>query len=97
MSFSTRNPAALTVGKTYTFTRLLNGYSYKMTFTGTSQQRPPTQEAQYLGNDNPLETVYAFNCEYPSSDPLRPGAKSAMWVWTHDVENGIYRDGTWTE
>jgi hypothetical protein len=91
MSFSTRNPADLEVGKTYTFTRLLNGYSYKMTFTGTSQQRPPTQEAQYLGNDNPLETVYAFNCEYPSS------AKSAMWVWTHDVKNGIYHDGTWTE
>ena len=86
-----RNPALLLVGKTYTFTRSLNGYSYKMTFTGTSQQQRPTQEAQYIGNNNPLETVYAFDCEYPN------GAKSPMWVWTHDVVNGVHEEGFWTE
>ncbi len=83
-----RDPAHLQVGKTYTFTRAINGYSYKMTFTGTNQSRRPTQEAQYIGNNNPLETVYAFDCE---------GTKSPQWVWSHDVINGVYTDGHWTE
>ena len=86
-----RNPALLQVGKTYTFTRAINGYSYKMTFTGTSQQQPSTQTTQYFGNNNPLETVYAFDCEYPN------GAKSFTWVWTHDIADGVYHDGHWTE
>lgn len=89
MSFSTRNPALLQVGQTYTFTRALNGFSYRATFTGTSQQQPPYQEAQYLGNSAPLETVYEFVCDYPN------GSRANTWVWSHDVADGIYRDGTW--
>jgi hypothetical protein len=91
MSQIIRDPAILQVGRTYTFTRTFNDYSYKMTFTGTIQNRRPTQEAQYLGNTNPLETVYAFDCEYPN------GAKSSQWVWQHDIVDGSYTDGYWTE
>jgi hypothetical protein len=90
MSQAISNPAHLQVGKTYTFTRAINGFSYKATLTGTAQSRRPTQEAQWIGNNNPLETVYEFNCEYPN------GAKSPMWVWTHDVVDGAYPDGHWT-
>ena len=91
MSQIIRNPALLQVGKTYTFTRAINGFSYKATFMRTSQEQRPTQEAQWLGNNNPLETVYIFNCEYPN------GAKSVAWVWTHDIVDGVYSDGAWTE
>jgi hypothetical protein len=91
MSQIIRNPALLQVGKTYTFTRAINGFSYKMTFTNTSQNRRPTQAAQYLGNTNPLETVYVFDCEYPN------GAKSSQYVWQNDVVDGVYSDGAWTE
>lgn len=86
-----RNPALLQVGKTYTFTRAINGFSYKATFTGTRQERPTDQGSQYTGCRGPEETVYTFNCEYPN------GAKSPMWVWTQDVINGVYSDGHWTE
>jgi hypothetical protein len=90
MTFSTRNPADLEIGKTYTFTRLLNNFSYKMTFRGTSQERQTTQETQWLGNSNLLETVYMFDCEHPN------GAKGPCWVWTYEIANGVYNDGTWT-
>ena len=91
MSQIIRNPAALIVGTTYNFTRNVNSFTYKMTFTGVSQDRRPTQESQYLGNNNPLETIYAFDCEYPN------GAKSSQYVWQHDVVDGAYTDGHWTE
>ncbi len=86
MSQAISNPALLQVGKTYTFTRAINGFSYKATFTGTRQERP-SEQGFCRG---PEETVYEFNCEYPN------GAKSPMWVWTQDVINGAYTDGHWT-
>jgi hypothetical protein len=90
MSTTIRNAAALIVGTTYNFTRNVNGFTYKMTFTGTSQDRRPTQEAQWLGNNNPLETVYSFDCVYPN------GFSSKQYVWEHDIRDGAYTDGFWT-
>ena len=93
MPFSTRNPAALTVGTTYNFTRASNGYTYKMTFTGTRQGRTWTQESQWFGNSsNPMETIYEFTSQHATAP--KP---TAQWVWEHDIHDGAYTDGTWTE
>ncbi len=91
MSTTIRNAAALIVGTTYNFTRNINGFTYKATFLGTSQQRPSTQADQWFGNNNrPLETVYEFDCVYPN------GFASKQWVWESDIKDGAYTDGFWT-
>jgi hypothetical protein len=88
MSFSTRNPEDLTVGKTYTFTRDINGFSYKTTFTGARHEHITYQESQWTGSRGPLDKVYEFTNTYPN------GATTSTWVWAHTLKDG--GDGVWT-
>ena len=94
----TRNPAELVLNKTYRFTRDINGFSYLMTLKGTRTEYITGQETQWLGirPGHPTSTVYDFETEYPN------GAKSGMWVWESEYEEGKgivphKSDGVWTE
>ena len=98
MPFSTRNPAELTLNKTYRFTRDINGYSYLMTLRGTRTENIWWQECQYLGirPGHSTSIVYDFDTEYAN------GSKGGQWIWEKEYEEGkgivpCRSDGVWTE
>ncbi len=98
MPFSTRNPAELTLNKTYRFTRDINGYSYLMTLRGTRTENIWWQECQWFGirPGHPTSTVYDFEVEYPN------GSKTKQWIWEKEYAEGkgvvsCKSDGVWTE
>ncbi len=89
MPFTTRNPAHLIVGKSYTFTRDINGFTYKRLFTGTTESHITDQGSQWTGSKGPLDKIYEFIDTYPN------GHSSKTWLWAHTLQDGLSTDGVW--
>ena len=85
---ATRNLSDLIPGSLYRFTRDVNGYTYTMKFTGTTQSKRSYQEAQWLGNKNEPETVYEFESTHENGHMIKE------WVWT-DCQNKTASSGVW--